>query len=274
MPELRLLAWPAGHSLSPRMHNAALSSLGLPHTYRAVAVPPEELAEAVRELRSEGVLGANVTVPHKEAVMPLLDELTDAATRIGAVNTIVRRSGRLVGDNTDAYGFEAALSGAGFALPGDRSVSAVVLGAGGSARAVVHALAPHARITLVNRTVRRAEQLAADFAASADIRVAGAGHAALEVRSCDLLVNTTSVGMSVDGVDPDASPLDAGELPSGAFVQDLVYSPPETRLLRLARERGLRCANGLEMLVRQGARAFELWTSESAPLEVMRAAIS
>ncbi len=256
------------------MHNAALRSLGLPHSYRAVAVPPEELAAAVLELRSGGVLGANVTVPHKEAVMPLLDELTEAASSIGAVNTIVRRSGRLVGDNTDAHGFEAALRGAGFALPGDRSVSAVVLGAGGSARAVVHALAPHARITLVNRTVARAEQLAADFAETADVRVAADADVAFAVRSCDLLVNTTSVGMSVGGVDPHTSPLEATELPVSAFVQDLVYSPRETRLLRLARERGLRGANGLEMLVLQGARAFELWTTASAPLEVMRAAIS
>lgn len=255
------------------MHGAALAALGLgDHRYSAREVAPDELPAAIRRLREPDVLGANVTVPHKQAVMPMLDSLSAAAQAIGAVNTITNRGGLLAGDNTDAHGFEAALAAAGIELPGDRSLSVVVLGAGGSARAVVHALAPHARIGLVNRTQERAERLAADFAATADIRALPRGVAGAALGTADMIVNTTSVGMEIGGVDPQASPLTAEELPARGVVVDLIYRPARTLLLRMAAERGLKVENGLEMLVRQGARSLELWTGRQAPVDVMRRA--
>lgn len=270
MAELRLLAWPAGHSLSPVMHAAALKELGLGHSYRALAVPPEGLAAAVSDLRSPDVLGANVTVPHKERVLPLLDSVSDAARAIGAVNTITNTAGRLHGDNTDVHGFLALLEHAGVALGADRRLSAVILGAGGAARAAVFGLAPYARLTVINRTVSRAQVLAADFPAVET--VAAAATTAL-LANADVLVNTTSVGMERDGSDPDESPLPAGVLPERATVVDMVYRPERTRLLRDAAAAGLPVAGGLEMLVRQGAESLRLWIGrKDVPVEAMRSA--
>lgn len=273
MAELWLLAWPAGHSLSPVMHNAALKEMGLPHRYQALEVRPGDLNRAVAAVRSEAVLGANVTVPHKQAVFGLLDSVSDAARQVGAVNTISHHDGGLHGDNTDVEGFLALLGRAGVNLPGDGSLKAAVLGAGGAARAAVFALAPHAELVLVNRTVERAEELARDFRSHAAFsrveRTATAGVLA----GCQLVVNTTSVGMERQGVNPDQSPVEGEALPDSAVVIDMIYRPAQTRLLRLAGERGLRNLGGLEMLVQQGAASLRIWTGKrDVPVDTMREA--
>lgn len=272
MAELRLLAWPAGHSLSPVMHAAALTELGLDHTYRAVAVPPHELPAAVAALREPEVLGANVTVPHKEAVLKLLDSLSPAARAIGAVNTISRSGSELAGDNTDVHGFKALLEAAGVSLSAVNPPRVVVLGAGGAARAALWVLADGARTVLVNRTLSRAEALAADFSGHVTVTAVADGADDRLLRGADVVVNTTSVGMERDGEDPDESPLGAAELPAGAVVIDMVYRPQLTRLLKDAQAQGLETVGGLEMLVSQGAESLRIWTGQEPPLPVMRAA--
>jgi shikimate dehydrogenase len=215
-------------------------------------------------LFAQGFDGLNVTIPHKRAVLPLVDELADSARVIGAVNTIVKRDGRVIGHNTDAAGFMRGLTDAGFAVSGAK---VLVLGAGGAARAVVYALSDaNASVVIWNRTRERAERLALEFRADAINRSPNA-----TLGMFDLIVNTTSVGMSPH---PDETPLQfpMGERPP-QWVYDLVYRPQETRFLREARAAGARTIGGLEMLVYQGAEAFTLWTGRAAPVDVMRSAI-
>jgi len=293
--EVFLLAYPAGHSISPAMHAAAFASLGSDASYHAWEVPPAELARVIAGFReSPSFLGANVTVPHKRGVMPLLDELGAEAKSIGAVNTIVRRGGRLIGSNTDAAGFARAL---GELLPpeaGRIDARALVLGAGGSAPAVVWALlnglveAPAAAATagasestdgagsgprftvgIHARRQEAAEALVADLGG----RVVTARDLRAWMVECDVLINTTPVGMQGGGL-PEASPspLPLSTLPLSAVVLDLVYRPAVTPLLEEARRTGLSHANGLAMLVWQGAASFETWTGSRAPVDVMRAA--
>ncbi len=260
---------PLAHSLSPDMHNAAFTALGLNGDYRLLDVPPAGLAEAVNNLRVAGFSGASVTVPHKQGVMPLLDEITTEAQAIGAVNTIVRQNDRLIGDNTDWQGFLAPLREQRFDLAGRHCV---VVGAGGAARAVVYALgrAGTASVTLFNRTASRAEALAHDMQPrfpKTVLRAQPMLAAALAHEPPALLVNATSVGMwpNVDACPwPDDLPL-----PAGATVYDLVYNPLQTKLLRQAEEAGCRTIDGVGMLVHQGAIAFEMWTGRKAPLNVM-----
>jgi len=249
------------------MHNAAFEALGIEARYEALDVPPDALVGAVERLREAGVYGANVTVPHKLAALPLMDELTDAARAVGAVNTVVNRAGRLLGHNTDAAGFLRALKEDG--RFGPEGARAVMLGAGGAARAVAFALlrAGVARLGVYNRTVERAVELARDFSAYG--KIAPVEDLAASVRAADLLVNTTSVGLEHEGRDPDESPLPSGLLPHKGFVCDLIYHPAKTRLLRDAERAGLKVQNGLPMLVYQGAEAFEWWTGRAAPTEVM-----
>lgn len=271
-----VLGYPIGHSLSPAMHNAAFAATGLEAVYLPWAVPPAGLAEAVGALRRiENLLGANVTVPHKEAILPLVDEVEAGALRFGAINTLVVRDGRLVGHNTDAEGFAVALREEGSFDPEGRS--ALILGAGGGARAVAFALADGgvARLAILNRGPRRAEDLAQQVRAS---------RPGLEVKAwalhdssgparflgrCDLVVNCTPVGLRAE--DPPLVP--GFPLAGGCLVCDLIYNPPETPLLRRAREAGCRCLNGLGMLLYQGAAAFELWTGLRAPVAAMRRAL-
>lgn len=271
-----LLAHPAAHSLSPRMHDAAFAAAGVPARYAALDVPPAELATAVARLRAAPYLGANVSVPHKEAVARLVDELTGAARAVGAVNTVVRHGARLVGHNTDAPGFLRGLAELGFDPAG---AGCLVLGAGGAARAVVWALlGAGARVVVVNRDAARAERLVADLeAAGAPAgRATAAPTAAPHLPAARLLVNTTSVGMA-GGPDPDGLPLltpaQLAALPAGAGVVDLVYRPALTPLLRAAAARGHATQNGLPMLLWQGALAFEAWTGRPAPAAVMREAL-
>lgn len=259
-----LIGHPLGHSLSPRLHNAALAAAGIDGVYLALPTPPERLAAAVEAMRAWPIGGLNVTVPHKVAVMPLLDEVTPEARRIGAVNTLAREGDRLIGHNTDHLGFRAMLDG--LAVP----ERAVILGAGGSSRAVAFALATagtHAITFAVRRPGASREVITAlDDPAVAWGEVPFASTPLREaLAQAGVVVNTTPVGMAPHA---DASPL--GEealaaLPPEAAVLDLVYRPEETRLMRLARARGLMARNGLPMLMAQAAEAFAIWTGQRAP---------
>lgn len=279
-----VVGWPVEHSVSPAMHNAAYAALGLDWCYLPFAVPPERLREAIAGVRALGLVGVNVTVPHKQALLPLMDELTPAAMAIGAANTVMVREGRLVGHNTDASGFLRALREVGCEPEG---IPAVVLGAGGAARAVVYALLEvGAQVTVLNRTLERAEALARDLGRDAGGRVRAAPLDLATLRAlapqARLVVNATTVGMwragcgAEDGAGttpsavPSASPWpDALPFPSGALAYDLIYNPRETAFMRQARAAGVPAANGLGMLVHQGAEAFTLWTGVAAPVEVM-----
>jgi shikimate dehydrogenase len=268
-----LIGWPVNHSRSPAMHNAAFRALGMNWEYLLLPVHPDHVTEAVRGLRGLGFAGANVTVPHKQAVMAALDEVSLEAQAIGAVNTIVVRDGKLEGHNTDALGFLRALREAGFEPRGSR---AVVLGAGGASRAVLYALlSAKAEVMLVNRTAATAHSLAAFFGQlfHTEIAVLGTSHKVALQRAIDeanLLVNATSVGMSPNVTE---GPLPDGvALHSALTVYDLVYNPLETRLLTQARATGARPCEGIGMLVHQGAAAFTLWTGHPAPIDVMREA--
>lgn len=276
MQRVAILGWPVGHSISPQMHNAAFAAGGIPARYEAWPVPPEQLAAAVKQLCTPEWVGANVTIPHKETVVPLLDELDPMAALVGAVNTIARRGDRLHGYNTDWIGFLTHLRDAGCDPAGQR---AVILGAGGAARAVAVALA-HGGVTglaVLNRTPSRAEgvaQAAAETARRAGRSLAAhpgplEGPEAREILSqAGLVINCTPLGMApaVDG-SPLAGSLEA--LPPTAVVYDTVYRPAETRLLREARSRGLQTVGGLGMLVYQGALAWEHWFGAAGPVDLM-----
>lgn len=263
-----LLAHPAGHSVSPAMHNAAFKAGRLEAHYEAWDVAPDALGAAVESLRKEGVYGANVTIPHKLAVLPLMDSLSDAAKHIGAVNTVVNRGGKLHGHNTDAAGFLQALKEDGFFPAGKR---VIMLGAGGAARAVAYALLSEgvSALRVYNRTEAKAAALARDFSSSGPISVLAKSDLSDQVKEADLIVNTTSVGMAKKGIDPKSSPLDKNVLPARGFVSDLVYRPTTTQLMRDAVAVGLSVQNGLPMLVYQGAESFECWTGQYPPVKVM-----
>jgi shikimate dehydrogenase len=250
------------------MHNAAFAEAGINVVYEAWDVPPDALGQAVTRLRDADVLGANVTIPHKQAVMQYMDDLTEAASSIGAVNTIVNKGGNLLGHNTDAGGYLRALEQANLKLAGQ---NVLVLGAGGAARAIVFALLKAgAVLTLYNRTSQKAIDLASAFAdvgATKVIATVDDLHAV--AKQASLIVNTTSVGMVHGGIDPNESPLATQALPEAGFVSDIVYRPAQTRLLREAAAKGLGTQNGLPMLVYQGAESFQLWTLEPPDTHVM-----
>jgi shikimate dehydrogenase len=262
---------PVSHSRSPVMHNAALAALGLDWVYVPFDVDPIRVEAAVAAVRALGLIGINVTVPLKEAILPYLDEIDPAARVVGSVNTIHNRDGRLYGTSTDGPGFLNALRAVGQDVEGRR---VYLLGAGGSARAVAFALAARGvRVQIANRTAERAAALAAavngHYPGAAAVAAWGG-----EAAPFDLLVNTTSLGMSPQ---EDALP----ELPPNAFrdrpfVYDLIYAPPETRLLRAAREAGCGTSNGVGMLVQQGALSLALWTGlplGQIPVRVMERAV-
>ena len=268
---LGIIGHPIGHSISPRFQQAGLDHLAVDHRYLPYDVPPDLVADFVASLRSEGALGINVTVPHKEAVMPYLDEIDEWAAEAGAVNTIVNRAGRLVGYNTDGYGFLRALRESGGLDPDGKR--ALILGAGGSARGVVQALlrAGVAELVIANRTLERAEALA-ELAANRGVPARPVRLDGLQTgnvsEGADLIVNCTSLGMH-HGPDEDASPLPASQLPPSALIYDLVYNPMLTPLLREAHSVGSSTLGGISMLVYQGAASFELWLERPAPVSVM-----
>ena len=267
---LGIIGYPARHSLSPAFQQAAIDALGLKARYEIWEVAPEGLGELVRSLRAGPRIGANVTIPHKQAVRAYLDTLDPAAERIGAVNTIAREGDRLIGYNTDAPGFLRSLVEVGGFDP--QGAEVLVLGAGGAARAVAVALLDGgaARITLTNRTAARARELADQLARLGRVSVVeweGEERAAA-ARSADLIVNATALGMA-HGPAPEVGPLAADAIRAGVVVYDLVYVPARTPLLDLAARQGARVIEGLPMLIYQGAIAFERWFGRPAPIEVM-----
>ncbi|HEY3081702.1 MAG TPA: shikimate dehydrogenase [Chloroflexota bacterium] len=263
-----LIGYPLRHSISPRFQQAGFDYLGLAVEYQAWETPPERVAEILERVRRPDCLGINVTVPHKQAVMDRLDAVDEAAATIGAVNTIRNEAGRLRGFNTDLAGFLRPLGEAGVDLKGAR---AVVVGAGGAARAVAFALAGAgaAELTLAARRPEPAEALASDVGGRAHGRVRALALSAV-APGYDLLVNCTSVGM-LHAAGEGQSPLRREQIDPGALVYDLVYNPPMTPLLGLARAVGARTLGGLPMLVYQGAAAFEIWTGLKPPIGLMMA---
>jgi shikimate dehydrogenase len=266
-----LIGDPVEHTMSPAMHNAAFAELGLDCVYLPFHVKPADLVAAVNGLRAINATGFNVTIPHKVTVTPLLDELDPLAQKIGAVNTVVNDNGVLKGYNTDASGFLQALLESGYE---PRGKSIVLLGAGGAARAIAYILAERdARMTILNRK----EELDWAEGIAANIRTDLAGDVAVfelltehlekAIGSADILINATSVGMSPA---VDASPVPAGLLKSEMVVTDIVYNPVETRLLREARAAGAVTVAGIDMLIWQGALAFEKWTGQKAPFSLMK----
>ncbi|MBI4331758.1 MAG: shikimate dehydrogenase [Chloroflexi bacterium] len=273
MNYIGIIGYPLSHSVSPVFQQAALDYHRLDARYVVWETREDRLEDTVRKIRREENWGANVTVPHKERVIPFLDSLDGDAPAVGAVNVIYKRGEKLLGTNTDVYGFLQAVEQVGKFTPGGKR--AVVLGAGGAARAVVYALIKSrvAFLAVANRSPLRAESLLGDLG-----RFAGKGQEVMSVvlqdavlepvlRGCDLLVNCTSLGMK--GSQQDQMPLIPGLIPKDALVYDLVYNPAETLFLREARKAGARTLGGLPMLVYQGAAAFELWTGKKAPVDIM-----
>lgn len=294
MINLGLIGWPVSHSISPLMHNAALKALGLQGEYRALPVLPhelrdfpdelrdlpDELATVMQRIRSGELLGVNVTIPHKQNVLPYLDDIAEDARIIGAVNTICMKDGKLTGFNTDAPGFLTDLTQKMLAAGHDVSAhgSALVLGAGGSARAVVRALSEAGwQVHIAARNLSQARDLVDHFTQACSTQSAitasllDAKALLPQIARFRLVVNTTPVGMT-----PKTwfSPWPEGlALPGHAFLYDLIYNPAETLLIRQAKEAGLAASNGLGMLVEQAALAFEIWTGIRPPREVMVAAV-
>lgn len=296
-----LIGYPVRHSVSPVLQQAAFDALEIDASYALWETPADQLGGTVAMLRGPDYLGANVTIPHKQAVLKYLDEVDPMAAAIGAVNTIVRDgAGRLLGFNTDVEGFVRSIREDGASeIEGSR---VVLLGSGGAARAVVAAaLANRASdLTICARRAEQAKSLLADLTghvlanAGTRTRVVPLGDPSAEaesaVRECKILVNATPVGMLRHGLHPSSSGEGPGvrpfpdEAPAGPdrilvqpewlsvqmLVCDLVYNPPLTPLLEAARDRGARILNGLPMLVYQGAAAFELWTGRAAPVDLMR----
>lgn len=266
-----IFGYPIGHSISPAMHRAAFARAGVDASYDAWETHPDALADAVAKLRGDEYLGANVTIPHKRAAMAHLDEIDPAAREIGAVNTIVKRGGRLFGTNTDAGGFiESLRSESGF---DPRGADVTLIGAGGAARAAAFALAKAGvrTLTIANRTPERADALASEIIALG-VSASGIGLDSPQFpNACAdsaLIVNSSSVGM-LGGPAPGASPVPTGAIGRGCVVYDMVYNPSLTPLLAQAANAGARTVGGLPMLVHQGAAAWSLWTGLDAPVDAM-----
>lgn len=264
---IALLGHPVGHSLSPRIHNAAFGALGLPGHFVACDVLPERLETALAGLVALGFRGANVTIPHKEAVLPHLSDLSPAARAIGAVNTLVIDNGRISGHNTDHIGFLESLAPHRESLVGKR---AVVLGAGGAARGVVHALQTGLRLAEILVLSRRPSQ-----AQNLIDGVPGARTAPYEdrdeaARQADLVINTTPVGMLPRGAE---SPVSPAAFRAGQIAYDLIYNPARTTFLEHARREGAEAIGGLPMLVGQAAASFQLWTGREMPRQAVHRAL-
>jgi shikimate dehydrogenase len=271
---LGVLGDPIHHSLSPTMHNAALAELGLDYVYLAWRVAAADLATAVAGLRAIGVRGFSVTIPHKQAIMPLLAEITPEAAAIGAVNTVWATPQGWAGTNTDVAGFIAPLAG-GRDWSGAR---ALVLGNGGAARAAIAGCAHlgFGAIAVVGRQATKLATLQADWAKSPQPPPLTV-HAWEDLPQClaavDLVVNTTPLGMGALAAESPLSGFELAQLPDQATVYDLIYNPRPTRLLQLAAARGLTPLDGLEMLVQQGAAALSIWLGQPAPVDTMRSAL-
>ncbi|MED5587593.1 MAG: shikimate dehydrogenase [Chloroflexota bacterium] len=271
---LGIIGYPIGHSISPIFQQAGLDHLGIDATYEKWEVIPEGVGDFVAGLRAPGTLGINITVPHKQAVIPFLDEVDEWATAAGAVNTIVNHDGHLTGHNTDGPGFlRALLVETGYDPSRTR---ALILGAGGAARGILLALIRGGVDSLViaNRTLERAEtlaQLSSDNGVGSEA-ISLSGDALTEAAaSANLIVNCTTMGMS-HGPDEHGSPISAAQIPATATVNDVVYTPLLTPILKEAAAAGATALGGLHMLVYQGVLSFQMWTGVDAPVDVMLAA--
>jgi shikimate dehydrogenase len=267
-----VIGHPVRHSLSPAMHNAAFAALDLDWAYLAFDVPPDQGAAAVRGMAPLGIRGLSVTMPHKDAAAGAVDELSPTAAVLGAVNCVVNRDGKLVGENTDGDGFVASLrTDHGLDPAGMRCV---VLGAGGAARSVIRALgqAGAAEVVVVNRTPSLGEQ-AAELAGPCG-RAVTVSSSPPVISAADLLVNATPVGMQRPAAESPTTPIDPNLIRTDQVVADLVVHPLRTRLLAEAEARGARTVPGLGMLVHQAAIAFEHWTGRTAPLHAMWQAVA
>ena len=254
-----VIGYPLGHTLSPVMHNAAFRALGLNAVY--LAFETRDLPEALAGMKALNIRGLSVTIPHKAAVIPLLDEVDELAGKIGAVNTITNRGGRLIGTNTDALGALKALQET-TELAGK---SGLIIGAGGTARALGFMLREQGvRLTLTNRSPERGKALA-DFLDCPFLTLTEINQV-----KADLLIQTTPVGLSPQA---DRCLLGPENLEMGMVVMDVIYNPPETRLIRLARERGCAAVSGLTMFLHQGAEQFRQWTGREPPFPEMAAAV-
>lgn len=274
-----LIGWPVSHSFSPAMHNAAAAALGLNWVYVPLPVRPENLQSALQGMAALGFSGVNVTVPHKQAVIPFLDTIEQGARIIGAVNTvIVNRSStmpegtwQLAGHNTDWLGFLADLESLDVGI---QQRDCLIIGAGGSARAVAYGLAQAgANVHILARNEAQAAHLAAALTETAQVETGSLSAISEHVGHLEapLIVNTTPVGMYPAGeqtIWPDSIPF-----PTDAFIYDLVYNPRETRLMQQAKKANCGTSNGLGMLLHQGAQAFELWTGQKPSLQVMAKAL-
>jgi len=279
--QVGLVGYPVSHSLSPIMQQAAFDALHIEANYVLWETPQEQLAGKIASLRSSAILGANVTIPYKEDVVQLVDECDPFAARIGAINTIVNRDGRLFGYNTDAQGFISALLEFD-AYPFDcAGKKVVILGTGGAARAATVGLLENdvSEIMLVGRTeahlqniLHHLSALAVEFHKTTQIKGAMFGYPEVEeiLSNADLVVNATPIGLKVDD---STLPIDINALPITTLVMDMIFNPPLTPLLRIASEHGCRVLNGLSMLLYQGALAFDLWTGRPAPILVMQKAL-
>ncbi len=266
-----LLGYPVRHSKSPNMHNAAFKKLGINAVYLCFEVPPDHLKKAIDAIRGLDIRGVNVTIPHKQAVMKYLDEITDAARRIGAVNTIVKRGNKLIGTNTDAEGFMRDLrDSCRFSAKNKRCL---IIGAGGGARAVCFGLADAGAklICIKDKDPSKARKLTRDLRRhylALEIKAISRDDA-LKGMDFDLVVNATPVGMKPG----DGPVIDLKIFQRVSLVYDLIYNPKVTPLLKQAKKIGIECANGLGMLVRQGAVSFKHWTKQDPPLDVMFQAV-
>ena len=272
MPAFTLLGHPVAHSVSPAMHNAAADAIGMDYRYSATDVAPEDLPAVLERLRSGEWDGANVTIPHKQSVLPLLDELGETATALGAANTLVRDGTRLRGENTDVPGFLAELDLFGVELAGR---PALILGAGGSARAVAFALLQRgAEVRILARNLPAAVQFARELHRATGGHLLNFEWTPTDLgdasQGCALAVNCTPLGMTPQTQSTPWFPVIP--FPPNMLLYDLVYNPSETMLVRQARSHGLRAAGGLGMLVQQGALAFARWTGCQPPVEAMHAA--
>jgi shikimate dehydrogenase len=273
MKRFGVIGHPIGHTLSPLLHNSAFKLLGLECTYEAFDVEPASLSSAVHDFKVRGFSGLNVTIPHKEAMLPLVDNLTEDAKAVGALNTVTFADNRLKGDNTDVYGVSASLESFRSDLQGK---VVLLLGAGGSARAITFALLRNfacSEIVIANRNEARARDLADHFekySGKASITGISASekNLTLQLDRATLIINATPLGMSPWA---DRSPIsDAMKFRSNQIVLDLIYTPTATKFITLAARCGARTISGLEMFLHQGARSFEIWLGRQMPLDQIR----
>ena len=275
MIQLGLIGYPVNHSLSPKIQKVALDACGVDGDYSLFPISPDDipgLKALLDRVRSGEITGLNVTIPHKQNVIPTLDELTPTAKAIGAVNAIYMRDHKLIGENTDAPGFLSDLKK--FLTTEtwrQRDSKALVLGAGGSARAVVYALVKDGwQVTVTTRRMEQAKQLASSFP-NYQLQITDYDLSTYQLSNLQLIVNTTPMGMTPN---VERSPIPENiSLPKETMIYDLVYNPRETKLVKEARAQGLSATTGLGMLIEQAALAFELWTGHNPPRELMRAAV-